>query len=499
MPVPLSLHDAQAQLLSALDSRPDSRRLKQILALAIATGLLCDPFVSARAVATAAPSDLPLAHLAFRAASPRPSAFAFAALIRAHSAGPSPDLALHLFSDMLRTGLYPDSFSFPFLLRASTRLHADPSPGHAIALRHGLSSHPHVATSLLHAYAALGLLDAARRVFDETPQRTTVTWNAIISCHAKSASHERGLSFFVDMLTHGEAQPNSDTFAGALACCAGVGALAHGRASHALATRRLAGRAAVVGTGLVHMYAKCGSLEAAWNVFDVMDDVKDASTWTAMIGGLAMHGRGEEAVALFERMVGEEGVAPDGLAFTNVLHACSHSGLVEAGIRLFNEMKEVYGIEPRMEHYGTMVDLFGRAGRLEAAIEVLELMPFEPNQVVWGSLLHACAINGELGFGERLEERLSGLGLGLGLGMVEGEEGGFFVGVSNLYAGGGKWDEVGRVRDRMVERGVRKESAVSLVVVNGEVHKFLVGDTRHPLATEIHRMLYEINRQIMSE
>ncbi|EHA8591891.1 putative Pentatricopeptide repeat-containing protein [Cocos nucifera] len=243
------------------------------------------------------------------------------------------------------------------------------------------------------------------------------------------------------------------------------------------------------------MYAKCGSLEAAWKVFDVMDDVNDASTWTAMIGGLGMHGRGEEAVALFERMVGEEGVAPDGLAFTNVLHACSHSGLVEAGIRLFNEMKELYEIEPRMEHYGTMVDLFGRAGQLEAAIGAFESMPFEPNQMVWGSLLHACAINGGLGFGKRLEKRLSGLALG----MVEGEEGGFFVGVSNLYARCGKWDEVGRVRDTLVERGMRKESAISLVVVNGEMHKFLVGDTRHPLAMEIHRMLYEINRQVMCE
>ncbi|XP_038982234.1 putative pentatricopeptide repeat-containing protein At5g40405 [Phoenix dactylifera] len=497
MSIPLSFHDARAQLLSALDSRPGPRRLKQILARAVATGLLRDPFVSARAVAAAAPSDTPLAHLAFRAASPRPSAFAFAALIRAHSAGPSPALALRLFSDMLRAGLYPDSFSFPFLLRASARLHVDPSPAHAIVLRHGLAPHPHVSTSLLRSYATLGLLDAARRVFDETPQRTTVTWNAIISCHAKAASHERGLSLFVDMLTHGEAQPNSDTFAGAIACCAGVGALAHGRAAQALATRRLGGRPAEVGTGLVHMYAKCGSLEAAWKLFDAMHDVRDASTWTAMIGGLAMHGRGEEAVALFERMVGEEGVAPDGLAFTNVLHACSHSGLVEVGIRLFKEMKELYGIKPRMEHYGTMVDLFGRAGRLEAALRVLESMPFKPNQVVWGSLLHACAINGELGFGERLEKRL--LGLGLELGMVEGEEGGFFVGVSNLYARGGKWDEVGRVRDRMVERGVRKESAISLVVVNGEVHKFLVGDTKHPLGMEIHRMLYEITREIMSE
>lgn len=299
------------------------------------------------------------------------------------------------------------------------------------------------------------------------------------------------------MLVHGEAQPNSDTFSGAIACCAGVGALVYGRASHALATRRLAGRPAEVGAGLVHMYAKCGNLEAAWKVFDAMDEVKDAPTWTAMIGGLAMHCRGEEAVALFERMVGEEGVAPDGLAFTNVLHACSHSGLVEVGIRLFNEMKDLYGIEPRMEHYGTMVDMFGRAGQPGAAVQVLESMPFEPNQVVWGSLLHACAINGELGLGEQLEKRLSGLGLGLG--MVEGEEGGFSVGVSNLYARGGKWDDVGRVRDRMMERGVRKESAISLVVVNGEVHKFLVGDTRHPLAMEIHRMLYEINREIMSD
>jgi len=176
-----------------------------------------------------------------------------------------------------------------------------------------------------------------------------------------------------------------------------------------------------------------------------------------------------------------------------VLHACSHSGLVEKGIKIFNDMKEEYKVNARMEHYGAMVDLFGRAGRLEEAEEMVKSMPYPPNRVVWGSLLHACLVNGEVEFGKRLERQLLKSELGL---EEEGDGSGFYVGVSNVYAKNGRWDEVRRVRSRMMENGVRKESGFSWVEVNGSVHKFSVGGARHSLTGKLHSLLCGINKEM---
>ncbi|XP_020095071.1 putative pentatricopeptide repeat-containing protein At5g59200, chloroplastic [Ananas comosus] len=222
------------------------------------------------------------------------------------------------------------------------------------------------------------------------------------------------------------------------------------------------------------MYAKCGSLDSARRVFDRAMPVRYASAWTAMI---AAHAGSEDAIHLFDEVVGREKLSPDSLTFTCALHACAHSGMAERGLKLFDEMPSVYGIKPRMEHYGAIVDLLGRAGHIDVAERVVSSMPFEPNHAVCGALLHAWAHNADPALAEKLGKRISELGLGLGLG--------FDVGVSNLYAIVGRWEEVGEVRDRMVERGVQKEKGFSSVEVNGEVVKFLVGDVRHPLTLEI--------------
>lgn len=209
-------------------------------------------------------------------------------------------------------------------------------------------------------------------------------------------------------------------------------------------------------TSLVHAYVKCGGLDYAKKVFDEMPE-RDVSAWTAMIGGMAMHGRGEEAAELFRQMK-VSGIEPDSLTFTSVLHACSHCGLVEMGMRIFEEMEERKVV--RMEHYGVVVDMLGRAGLMEEAEKFVERMDMEPSREVWGALLNGCLVNGEVEMGKRLERKCVELGLGLGLGK---EGGGFMVGVSNVYAREGRWEEVGMVRERMMEKKIRKEKGFSLV------------------------------------
>ncbi|KAK8945030.1 Pentatricopeptide repeat-containing protein [Platanthera zijinensis] len=447
---PLAVPSDRSRLISAVDASPALFPLKHLLAHAIVSGLWRDPFVSARIIAACAASDLPFAQLAFDA-SPRRSAFSYTTMIRAHSSGPAPSNSILIFSGMLRSGFYPDRFAFPFLLRASSRSLSPPSSFHALAHRHGLAGDPHVATSLLHSYASCGLIDSALKVFDEMPHRTEVTWSAVISCCARSKNKQQnGLSLFNQMFSAG-ARPNVDTLIASVSCCAaGAGLIANGKALHALSIRLLPSSSiAELGTSLITMYARTGSLKNALKVFDEIE-AKDSSTLTAMIGGLAMHGRGEEAVAIFQKMVvGEDAIRPDSVAFTAVLHACSHAGLVDMGVKIFDELKTVHCIEARMEHYGAMVDLFGRSGRLEEAAMVAAAMPFAPNRIVWGSLMHACAVRGELAYGERLKTTFLKLG--------------FFVGLSNVYAGACRWPEVVMVRDMMVEKGVWKEGAFSLL------------------------------------
>ncbi|KAG0473163.1 hypothetical protein HPP92_015020 [Vanilla planifolia] len=406
---------------------------------------------------------------------PRRSAFSHTAMIRAHSAGPAPSNSLYIFSCMLHSGLYPDRFVFPFLLRATARCRSPVSAVHAMAARHGLDEDPHVVTSLLHSYGSCGLFDSARKVFDEKTKRTEVNWCAIISCFARSGQHSLlhdGISLFGQLISTG-GRPNGDIVIAALSCCAGLGSMSQGKALHALFFRHLTDLSVELGTALINMYGRCGGLTAARRVFDEIR-YKDSSTWTAMIGGLAMNGRGEEALTFFSGMV-DRRFWPDSITFTAVLNACSHAGLVETGIKLFKDMKEVYGIEARMEHYGAVVDMLGRAGMFEQAGQVVASMPFAPNRVVWGSLLHACAVRGEPRYWEMLEKRFLELGL-----TVEQDEDekvvvdvGFLVGLSNVYAGTCRWQKVGTVREKMVARGVKKEIAFSLLEVDGRTHRFL--------------------------
>ncbi|MQL88051.1 hypothetical protein Taro_020598 [Colocasia esculenta] len=476
--------DPRAQLVSAIAACPCVPAFRPILARLITAGLWRDRFVVARAVAFCAtsavdPGALDLAGVLFRHAD-APSAFAYNAMIRGHSAGPTPPEALRLFRRMLRRGLFPDRFAFPFLLRACARSEHSAGLGdgesyHALLLKHGFGTDLHVQTSLLHMYASLGHVDVARQVFEEMPTRSTVTWNSILTGHAKmSETPEEGLLLFGEM-AWAKVEMNEHTLVAALLCCAASGSLLFGKCVHGFITRRRDGPWSVeLGSSLLRMYVKCGGLDGGRKVFQTLPS-RDVSAWTAMIGGLAEHGHGPEALRLFDRMLTVERLNPDSVTFTSVLHACSHSGLVEEGLKVFNEMAVVHGVEPRVEHYGAMVDLLGRAGRVEEARSLIESMPFAPNQVVWGALLNSCLAGG----GDELLGRHHHV-------LTEGLEGGaLFVEISNAYAKVGRWEEVGKVRTGMAERGVRKARGCSCVDVHGRMHRFLVGDTRDAMAMDV--------------
>lgn len=237
-----------------------------------------------------------------------------------------------------------------------------------------------------------------------------------------------------------------------------------------------------VGTSLIDMYCKCGRVEMARKAFDCMKG-KNVKSWTAMVAGYGMHGRAREALDVFYDMIGV-GVKPSYVTFVSVLAACSHAGLLEEGWHWFNKMTDQFGIEPGVEHYGCMVDLLARAGRLTEAYNLIKGMKVRPDFVVWGSLLGACRTHKNVELAEICARNLFEL---------DPENCGYYVLLSNLYADAGRWDDMERLRISMKNRKLVKTPGFSLVELRGRVHVFLVGDREHPQHKEVYKYLDELS------
>lgn len=341
-------------------------------------------------------------------------------------------------------------------------------------------------TTMLVGLAKAGDLEAARQMFDETPDRDVACWNALISAYEQGGRPKESMELFRRALAAGLA-PDQVTLVAALSACAQMGALHMGRWIHGYMKKNHhhLEQNSHLTTSLIDMYCKCGDLEQALEVFASAGE-KNVFVWSAMIAGLGMYGRGKAAVALFLEMQ-ESRVSPNAVTFINVLSACSHSGLVEEGERLLGEMLPAYGIEPQMEHYAAMVDILARAGRFEAAVDLVRGLPVPPGAPLWGALLGACATHGKTALGEEACGRLLEL---------EPRNDGAYVLLSNLYAKSGRWEAVARVRRLMKERGLTKEPGRSSMEVGGVVHEFLAGDGSHPRRREIYAKLEEITAML---
>eukprot|EP01018_Ginkgo_biloba_P020180 Gb_23075 [translate_table: standard] len=342
-------------------------------------------------------------------------------------------------------------------------------------------------TAMVAGYAQNGYVDEALKLFQEMPEPNVVSWNAMIAGCAQNEHFDEALKLFRQMQLTG-VNPNSDTFSSVLSACANLAALEHGKEVHEDILRSGFQYNVFVGSGLVDMYAKCGSIVDAFTVFDKMSR-RNVVSWNALIVGYAMHGWGKEALKLFDQMQ-QCGIKPNHVTFVGVLSACCHAGLVDYGWQYFDCMSQHYKITPAMDHYCCMVDLLGRAGHLDDAEEFINRMPMEPNAVLWGSLLGACRTHNNVKLGERAAERLFEL---------DPENAAHYVQLSNIYGTAGRWDEIEKVRKMMKERRLKKQPGCSWIEVNNEVHSFLVGDRSHLQTQEIYAKLETLYRQMKVE
>ncbi|KAI4355276.1 hypothetical protein L6164_004065 [Bauhinia variegata] len=451
--------------------------------------------------------------------SPNRGVFLYNKLIQAYSAHGQQHQCISLYSQMRLQGCPPNEYTFNFLFSACTSL-SSPSLGrmlHTHFVKSGFKVNVFASTALVDMYAKVGMLEFARQLFDEMVVRATPTWNAMIAGYARfgdmeaalylftsmpsrnviswtamlsgysqNKQYENALEWFVRMEKEKGIKPNEVTVASVLPACANLGALEIGQRIEAYARHNGFFKNLYVSNAVMEMYARCGKIDIAWRVFDEIGNLRNSCSWNSMIMGLAVHGQCAKALELYDQMLGE-GAKPDDVTFVGLLLACTHGGMVVKGRQIFYSMKTKFHIVPKLEHYGCMADLLGRAGQLTEAYEVIRSMPMKPDSVVWGALLGACSFHGNVKLAEIAAESLF---------VLEPYNPGNYVILSNIYASAGQWDGVAKLRKVMKGGRITKAAGYSFIEEGGQLHKFIVEDRSHPKSNELFALLDRIYEEL---
>lgn len=309
--------------------------------------------------------------------------------------------------------------------------------------------------SIIARHVRLGNVEAARRVFEKMNVRDAVSWNSLIAGFVRVKDYKSALRIFRSMGT-AEVVPTQLTIVSLLGACAETGAFEMGHELHSFLMEKEIEIEGFVGNALLDMYAKCGNLKLAQEVFDRMD-LKHVTSWNTMIVALAIHGHSEEALDLFDSLE-EAAIKPNRITFLGALLACSHKGLVEEGRVLFYRMNKKYGIHPDMKHYGCMVDILSRRGLLEEAYQLIKEMPFRANAVLWKTVIAACKVHGNVELAESAFREI---------GKLEKPDDADYVLMSNIYAEAGRWQGVEHLRTGMIGCNISKQPGCAQIELNG--------------------------------
>ncbi|KAH0454586.1 hypothetical protein IEQ34_016510 [Dendrobium chrysotoxum] len=397
-----------------------------------------------------------------------------------------PEKGLSIFVDMILDGFRCDQVSFLGVLSACSDLGAF-SQGkeiHAYVLRTGVEFSSFLSNALIDVYVKSNFLAGAKRLHEMMYMRDTISWNTVIFGCARYGYALESLHLFHQMNYEGISLDFA-TFLAVLGACGQLAALHLGKNLHAHLSKLGLDHEVFIGTALIDMYAKCGSLAHSCQIFDEMP-TKNLISWSAMVSAYGLHGRGEEAVDFFNQMK-KKGIKPDKVTFTSVLSACSHAGLVDSGKEIFLQMQHRHAITPSVKQYSCMVDLLGRAGHLDEAYKLILDMEVIPNVDVWAALLAACQIHHNVEMAEIAAQHAFN---------VRPQGFGVYISLSNIYAKEKRWDDVKRVRALARRDGLRKPPGCSYFELDLEIHRFLVGDKSHPQSNAMHAKLVELKRMV---
>lgn len=412
----------------------------------------------------------------------KPDLVACNAMISGFSCNNEAELSLQLFQKLRLSGCKVSSSTIVGLIPVFYPIgHFDLTRSiHGFCVKSSFIFNSSVSTALTTVYSRLNELELARNLFNESLEKPLASWNAIISGYAQNGQTEMAISLFHEMQNL-DIHPNPVTITSILSACAQLGALGLGKWVHDLIKKECFESNIFVSTALIDMYTKCGSIDEARILFDMMGE-KNIVTWNAMISGYGLHGHGKEALKLYQEMLGS-GIPPTGVTFLSILYACSHAGLVKEGERIFHSMVYDHGFEPKSEHYACMVDILGRAGKLEDAVEFINKMPIEPGLAEWGALLGACMIHKDTNLARFASDRLFDL---------DPENVGYHVLLSNIYSANNNYSQAASLRQVVKRRNLTKTPGCTLIEVKGYPHVFTSSDQSHPQSKAIYTMLEKL-------
>ncbi|CAK9185452.1 unnamed protein product [Ilex paraguariensis] len=432
-----------------------------------------------------------------------------------------PREALRALHEMGLNGLTPNSVTLSTILPACSDLKYLNlgREVHGFVIRNGVGDNVFVSSALVDMYASCLSIRQAQLVFDKMAHRDIVSWNVIITAYFSNGECEKALNLFCQMRVEGVKlnyaswnaviggcmqsgrtqqaveilgqmqesglKPNQITITSILPACTYLESLRGGKEIHGYIFRHWILEDMTATTALVFMYAKCGELELSRSVFNMMPR-KDKVAWNTMITANSMHGNGEEALLLFNKML-NSGVQPNSVTFTGVLCGCSHSRLVDEGLSIFHSISRDHAIEPDAEHYSCMVDVLSRGGRLEEAYRFILEMPIEPSAGAWGALLGACRVYKNVNLGRIAAKRLF---------EIEPHNPGNYILLSNIFVAAKLWGEASETRKLMREKGIRKLPGCSWVQLRNKVHTFVVGDKSNDQSDEIYRFLDDMGEKM---
>ncbi|MCD9642339.1 hypothetical protein HAX54_029068 [Datura stramonium] len=391
---------------------------------------------------------------------------------------------IELLQRMNKENMKPSSVTLSSLLMACSKS-AQLQYGkflHAYIIRNNIGSDVFLNASLVDLYFKCGRVETAQNIFSDIAKNNVEAWNVMISGYVSAGYYLEALAIYNDMKLTG-IKPDAITLTSALVSCSQLAALEQGKEIHkCIIDNRLESNEIVMGS-LLDMYAKCGAVSEAFEVFDELPE-RDLVSWTTMIAAYGSHGQAFEALKLFNEML-HSNIKPDRVAFLAVISACAHAGLVDEGYHYFNLMVSGCGIQPSAEEYSCLIDLLGRAGRLREAYAILQSnLHIREDVELLSALVSACHLHRELEIGEEIAKMLT---------QKDEDDPSTFIVLAKIYASQNKWNEVRKLRLKMKELGLRKKPGCSWIEVDRRIQTFLADDKSFPQVENVYQCLSLIN------